>query len=441
MEQWGKWAVAHRQKMATKYGTAEPAKRSIGTTLLLRLNAESRIKMPIRGNFFGSLAIGTPPTAYDVILDTGSSDLWVADANCIINCQGIATFDPNTSSTFRPVGSNFNISYGSGQASGRLGSDIVQMGGFSVSNQTFAICDNISQGLLSNPVSGLLGLAFQTIAASGAVPFWQTLAASGAWDSPLMAFHLTRYLNDTTAQTLEYGGSLNMGFVNQSLYAGDIEYLDLATTESYWLLPLTTLTANGQSISIPSGSDSYAAIDTGTTLVGGPSRYLDAFYSQIPGARPGTGNFQGYYTYPCDTTVNATMSFGGRSWPISEADFRLSQLTQALCLGAFFELNTGASAPSWIVGDTFLKNVYSVFRYDPPSVGFAELSSVALALNGANTPVPSATIGSVAATVVATGSVPTSTNSGPIPLNLPTYQLILALVGVITIVFSSGLCF
>ncbi|KAG5717259.1 hypothetical protein E4T56_gene19947, partial [Termitomyces sp. T112] len=128
-------------------------------------------------------------------------------------------------------------------------------------------------------------------------------------------------------------------------------------------------------------------------------------------------------------------------WPISEADFRLSQLTQALCLGAFFELNTGASAPSWIVGDTFLKNVYSVFRYDPPSVGFAELSSVALALNGANTPVPSATIGSVAATVVATGSVPTSTNSGPIPLNLPTYQLILALVGVITIVFSSGLCF
>ncbi|KAG6886123.1 hypothetical protein C0993_002642 [Termitomyces sp. T159_Od127] len=92
-----------------------------------------------------------------------------------------------------------------------------------------------------------------------------------------------------------------MGFVNQSLYTGEIEYLDLAATESYWILPLTTvpsaLTTNGQSISIPSGSDSYAAIDTGTTLVGGPSRYLNEFYSQIPGARPGTGNFEGYYTY------------------------------------------------------------------------------------------------------------------------------------------------
>ena len=157
----------------------------------------------------------------------------------------------------------------------------------------------------------------------------------------------------------------------------------------------------------------------------------------------------------CDVTVNATMSFGGRSWPISEADFRLSQLTQTLCLGAFFELNTGASAPAWIVGDTFLvrlsssvflvlikvlspqKNVYSVFRYDPPSVGFAELSSAALALNGANTPVPSATIGSAAATVAATGSVSTFPNSGPIPLYLPSHS-ILALVGVVTISFFSG---
>ena len=32
--------------------------------------------------------------------------------------------------------------------------------------------------------------------------------------------------------------------------------------------------------------------------------------------------------------------------------------------------------PSWIIGDTFLKNVYSVFRFsDPPAVGFASKGS------------------------------------------------------------------
>jgi cathepsin D len=68
------------------------------------------------------------------------------------------------------------------------------MAGFSVPNQVFAVCNQVSDGLLTSPVSGLLGLAFQTIASSKAVPFWQTLVSSGAWDSPVMAFYLSRYV-------------------------------------------------------------------------------------------------------------------------------------------------------------------------------------------------------------------------------------------------------
>lgn len=392
---WGVWAKVQREKLSAKYGGPHHSKRSTGTNLIVNQNEDS--------SFYGSLAIGTPPISYNVILDTGSADLWVADASCNSTCSDVPTFDPTSSSTFVAKNSAFSIEYGSGQASGTLGSDTVQMAGFAVSNQIFAICNSISDGLLTNPVSGLLGLAFQSIAASGAMPFWQALVAGGAWDEPVMAFQLTRFLDDQRAQTLEYGGSFTMGFVNTTLYTGEIEYINLATTSSYWILPLTTLATGGKSIQIPSGSDGYAAIDTGTTLVGGPSQYIAEFYQQIPGSAPGTGNFEGYYSYPCSTTIDATMSFGGKSWTISEADFRLTQISQSECIGAFFELQTGRSAPSWIVGDTFLKNVYSVYRYNPASVGFAELSSVALAYNSGNTPVPSATIGSVAATVQATG--------------------------------------
>lgn len=56
----------------------------------------------------------------------------------------------------------------------------------------------------------------------------------------------------------------------------------------------------------------------------------------------------------CDTDVNVTMSFGGKSWSISNDDFQLTQISQSECVGAFFELTTGNSAPAWIVGDTFL---------------------------------------------------------------------------------------
>lgn len=50
-------------------------------------------------------------------------------------------------------------------------------------------------------------------------------------------------------------------------------------------------------MSLPSGSGSWAAIDTGTTLVGGPPSVIQNVYAQIPGSQAGTGNWEGYWTY------------------------------------------------------------------------------------------------------------------------------------------------
>jgi hypothetical protein len=390
------WAKANKESLEAKYGNPHAQqKRSTGTNLLVNQNYDS--------SFYGSLAIGTPPTSFNVILDTGSSDLWVSDSNCRTGCDGVPTFASASSSSFKNLTTDFSITYGSGKAIGTLGQDTVQMAGFSVSNQVFGVCDAVSSGLLNAPVSGLLGLGWQTIASSRAMPFWQQLVSSGAWDQPLMAFQLTRFVNQSRSRDLEPGGSFTMGFVNTSLYTGDIEYVNIPGGRgTYWILPMTQLSVNGNSITLPSGTASYSAIDTGTTLVGGPAGQVSAMYAQIPGAQPGTGDLEGYYTYPCNTKVTVQVAFGGKTWTIDPADFQLTRLSQSSCLGAFFELTTGGSAPSWIVGDTFLKNVLSVYRYDPPSVGFAQLSPAALAVSDSDV-VPTPTIGSVAAAVSATG--------------------------------------
>jgi len=409
----------------TKYGSPNQ-KRSSGTNLLTNQNTDS--------SYFGSLAIGTPPLSYNVILDTGSSDLWVADSNCLTGCESVPTFDSSKSTSFQNKSQSFSIQYGSGEAAGTLGQDTIQMAGFSVANQVFAICDQVSSGLLIDPVSGLLGLAWSAIASSGATPFWQTLAQSGAWDSPVMAFQLTRFVDDTSAQTLEPGGSFTMGFVNQSLYSGEIDFQNMPTaTESYWILSMTSMTVQGNAITLPTGTDSYSAIDTGTTLVGGPTSSIQAIYAQIPGSAPATGNYEGYYTYPCDTQVNVVISFGGPSWPISSADFKLAQISNSQCVGAFFELQTGSSAPSWIIGDTFLKNVYSVFRFNPPSIGFAALSDTAKAQNDVDAPVPTPTIGSVVA-VSATGGSTRRVSSA----SSTTHSLNIIAAVVVAVVFGAS---
>ncbi|KAH9039286.1 acid protease [Lactarius pseudohatsudake] len=409
--EWGIWAKQQKQFLEAKYGGPSTAKRSSGENLLVNQNADS--------SYYGSIAIGTPPVAYNVILDTGSADLWVADNSCSANCQGIQTFDASTSSTYTNLTQPFSIQYGSGSASGTLATDVVQMAGFQVAKQVLATCDDFSDGLLSAPVSGLMGLGWQSLSSSGSVPFWQSLFEGNALDEPLMAFYLTRFVNGTNVADQEPGGVFTLGATNTSLYTGQIDYQTVDTT-AYWTLTLTNLTVNSNSVTIPSGSgsSSLAAIDTGTTLVGGPAAQISELYAQIPGSAPGTGNYEGYYTYPCSTTVNVALSFGGQSWSISPSDFELTQLSGSQCLGGFFELSSSQSSSSqvgWIVGDTFLKNVYSVFRANPASVGFATLATNAQSsVVAAGVPTP--TIGSVSASV--TGSGRTETNAA-LPSALP----------------------
>jgi cathepsin D len=199
----GRWARKQLDILRTKYGggpSSSQKRATSGGNQLVNQNTDS--------SYYGSLAVGTPPMSFNVILDTGSSDLWLAGQGCQ-SCGNVPTFNPAQSSTYKNLSTPFHISYGSGAAEGTLASDVVQMAGFQVPKQTFgtsysgyahkaniyapsAVCNAVSSGLLNSPVSGLLGLAYQSIAASKASPLWETLVKGGAWTEPLFSFFLTR---------------------------------------------------------------------------------------------------------------------------------------------------------------------------------------------------------------------------------------------------------
>ena len=103
-----------------------------------------------------------------------------------------------------------------------------------------AVVNDISTNFLVSPVSGLIGLAFSTIAQSRATPFWQALADGNFLTSPEMSFWLTRFVNDPQAQTLEPGGAFTLGGTNSSLFTGDIDFVNIpsSVTPSFWLLPV-----------------------------------------------------------------------------------------------------------------------------------------------------------------------------------------------------------
>ncbi len=97
--------------------------------------------------YYGPIEVGTPAQTFQVIYDTGSSNLWVPAANCT-NCGLHTTFKADQSTTYAADGRPFYIQYGSGPVSGYVGTDSVNIGGVTATGVKFAeITDASGLGL------------------------------------------------------------------------------------------------------------------------------------------------------------------------------------------------------------------------------------------------------------------------------------------------------
>lgn len=100
--------------------------------------------------------------------------------------------------------------------------------------------DQMQQAPIDGTVSGIMGLGFTPIAATGATPFWQTLASGSQFSSPEFSFFLERAPGNTGVQgAVAPGGTLTLGGSNSSLFSGDIEFLPMTGQPSFWLLTMS----------------------------------------------------------------------------------------------------------------------------------------------------------------------------------------------------------
>lgn len=212
---------------------------------------------------FSEIAIGTPPQTFKVILDTGSSNLWVPSSHCnSIACFLHSKYDASESSTYQKNGSDFEIRYGSGSLSGFVSQDTLQLGDMKIEHQDFAEATS-EPGLAFafGRFDGILGLGYDSISVNGIVPPFYNLVNQGLIDDPVFAF----YLGDSNGDGDE--SEVCLGGINKNHYTGNITDIPLRR-KAYWEVYLDALTFGDDRLEL---EGTGAILDTGTSLLAFPS--------------------------------------------------------------------------------------------------------------------------------------------------------------------------
>ncbi|KAH8986124.1 acid protease [Lactarius akahatsu] len=305
--------------------------------------------------WYGSITVGTPPVTYTVDFDTGSSDLFLPASNCDSSCSGHTLYDPESSSTSSDVGQSFKLQYTDGSAvSGEQYTDTVTIAGFKATGQRLGAATTYSSGFQSNgfPADGLLGMAYQSLSKYGASPVFQSLVSQGQVSAPVFSFYLA-----------ESGSELYIGGTNQNHFTGSFAYMPV-TTQGFWQGSFDGISVNGKTVVSRQG----ATIDTGTTRVIGDTKNVRAIYDAIPGS-----NYigSGTWTIPCDISTPVSITFS-EEFQVSASTFNLGVLPDSsACVGGFGAVD---GLGTWIIGDVFLRNVYTTFDLGNNRVGFASLA-------------------------------------------------------------------
>lgn len=319
--------------------------------------------------YFAAIQIGNQN--FNMLMDTGSSNIFVPNTNCTTAaCQNHNSFDTKKSKTFKEEGNPWNITFGTGAASGVTGIDNVKIGDFTAEKQIFGLADNLSDEFVNLESDGICGLAFDSLnTMDNHAPTLISTLIKQKKINPLFSFHLSRVSNFNDQGTLTIGG------VDNSKFKGKITFNRVINTPisptvntlAFWLINVDDASVNKKSLAFKGRN---AIIDTGTSTIILPDNDAAEIHSQIPGATLDTKS--GMFIIPCNTTSAVAFKFGGVDFEINPKDLITAPIDGSNCVSSIVPgFNFDGKNVTWLVGTPFLKNVYSVFRVENPSVGFA----------------------------------------------------------------------
>ncbi|ORX64579.1 aspartic proteinase from Irpex Lacteus [Basidiobolus meristosporus CBS 931.73] len=319
-------------------------------------------------HYTASIGIGTPPTSYDLLIDTNSANTWVGAQKAYVH-----------TSTSTQTADSVSVTYGSGSFSGTEFSDTVTISpglvvqsqsiGVASSSQGFTDCDGIlglgpvdlTLGTLSPSTGSTVPTVVDNLFSQGTIP-------SNVFS---LSFEPSTSLTSTN-------GEITFGGTDSTKYTGSIAYAPITATSparDFWGVDGSFRYGASE----PILSTTAGSVDSGTTLLLLPTdafqKYLKATGAVIDKATglPKLTSAQFAKLKSLFITIGGTtLELTANACIFPRAlNTQIGGEAGGIYL-AFGDLGSNSGAGlDFILGLTFLERFYSVYDADNKRVGFA----------------------------------------------------------------------
>ncbi|KAF8375645.1 hypothetical protein PRIPAC_82074 [Pristionchus pacificus] len=336
--------------------------------------------------YLGDIGLGTPYQNLSVVLDTGSSNLWVIDKACTTTaCKGDPSsgyshhqFDTTVpkmfavvyhvlsrpicskSSTFVKSSQPFVIFYGSGDCRGNIATDVLNLAGLVYKTQGLGVATTISSTFGYQPEDGVLGLGWPALAVDDVTP--PVFNLLDQLDQPLFTVWLDRHVKPSQAKL---GGLITYGALDKVNCDAHVDYVTLSS-QTYWQFPLSGFSIG----TFASNAQADAISSSGVSWIGAPASAVQGI-AQTTGAK--FDWFNQLYTVKCKGSYpDMVFTIGGRAYNIPSSEYVIDLgLGGGNCALTVFEQLGGGFGAAWTLGDTWIRTYCQIHDVGQGRIGFA----------------------------------------------------------------------
>ncbi|XP_054272946.1 lysosomal aspartic protease-like isoform X3 [Macrosteles quadrilineatus] len=324
----------------------------------------------INGQFQGKISIGTPPQIFDMIFDTGSSDLWVRSDKCIFENSNVGnpdsanSFKSSLSSTYERLNKTIDNQYASGRIKGLTALEVVRLGNLTIHNQMI-IEATLLQDLPYTYFDGIFGLSPKDDRHYLMCPL-HNMIMQDLLPAPMFSLYFSDSKNE-----------LILGGVDPNYQKGDFIFVETLSKEAkHWRFFLKGIYIGDEEVS---NRGCMGIVDSGSDFLMGSADLIKSIVKAVD-PEGVTNKVHDAYTLMCSDTEklkdivfktmdNQLLSLTAKDY-VKKAVINKSEF----CYTPFVVLEgleTPSSTPVLCFGTVFMRKYYTQFDVKNSRIGFA----------------------------------------------------------------------